>query len=131
NLGRAPLGDGEGAGFGWEDMTVFKVGLSAAAADGLTLRCGYNHGGQPIPESETLFNMLAPGVVEHHATLGATWTLPVGGEITFAYMHAFEKTVEGEGSIPPGMLDQGGMGGGEANLTMFEDSFGIAYGRSF
>jgi len=131
NLGTAPLGDENGAGFGWEDMTVFKVGLSAAATRALTLRCGYNYGGQPIPASETLFNMLAPGVVEHHATFGATWSSPCGGELTFAYMHAFEKTVAGEGSIPPGTPEQGGMGGGEANLTMLENSFGLAYGRSF
>lgn len=131
NLGQAPLGDEDGAGFGWEDMTVVKIGLEAAATEALTLRCGYNHGAQPIPASETLFNMLAPGIVENHATVGATWKLPVGGEVTLAYMHAFEKTVEGEGSIPPGMPQEGGMGGGEANLRMLEDSFGLAYGRSF
>jgi long-chain fatty acid transport protein len=131
NLAQAPLGDEKGAGFGWEDVTVFKAGISAEATKALTVRCGYNYGKQPIPESETLFNMLAPGVVEHHVTLGATWKLPVGGEVTAAYMHAFEKSVDGDGSIPPGMPAEGGMGGGEANLRMSEDSFGLAYGRSF
>jgi long-chain fatty acid transport protein len=37
-------------------------------------------------------------------------------------MHAFEKKVNGSGSIPSGY------GGGDANLKMYEDSLGIAYG---
>jgi long-chain fatty acid transport protein len=97
----------------------------------LTIRGGYNYGKQPIPESETLFNILAPGVVEHHVTFGATMALTPGRELTAAYMHAFEKTVAGSGSIIPGMPDQGGMGGGEANLRIFEDSFGLALGVRF
>jgi long-chain fatty acid transport protein len=59
-------------------------------------------------------------------TLGATWRLASGGEVTFAYMHAFEETVKGSGSIPPGLL-----GGGNANLKMYEDSFGVSYGVKF
>lgn len=130
NLGQAPLGDEDGAGFGWEDVTAYKLGLACEAGQTLTLRGGLNYGKQPIPESETLFNILAPGVVETHATLGATWTLPNGGEISLAYMHAFEKTVEGSSSIVPGAPPQG-MGGGEADLTMFEDSLGLAFGMGF
>jgi len=37
-------------------------------------------------------------------------------------VHAFKKTVNGSGSIPASF------GGGEANLTMTEDSIGISYG---
>jgi long-chain fatty acid transport protein len=37
-------------------------------------------------------------------------------------MHAFSKTVSGSGSIPASFA------GGEANLTMSQDSIGIAYG---
>jgi long-chain fatty acid transport protein len=64
-------------------------------------------------------------------TLGATWRFMPGMELTAGYMHAFEKTVEGEGSIVPGLMEMGGMGGGEADLRMFEDSFGIAFGMNF
>ena len=131
NLQQAKLGDDEGAGFGWNDVTVFKVGVAQRVIDPLTLRAGYNYGAQPIPESQTLFNILAPGVVEHHLTLGATLQVSPTAEITAAYMHAFEKTVKGDGSIIPGMPEEGGMGGGEADLRMFEDSFGLAFGMRF
>jgi long-chain fatty acid transport protein len=125
NLGTSPLGTEGGAGFGWEDVTVFKVGAAYDVTPELTLRGGYNYGGQPIPAEETLFNMIAPGVVEHHATFGATYAVSSGVELTFAYMHAFENTVEGDGSIPDGF------GGGEADLTMSQDSFGLALGVLF
>jgi long-chain fatty acid transport protein len=131
NLGQAQLGTDDGAGFGWEDVTVIKVGAAMNVTPELTLRGGYNYGGQPIPASETLFNMIAPGVVEHHITFGGTYAVKPGVEITFAYMHALENTVEGEDSIIPGMPEQGGMGGGEANLTMSQNSFGLGVGFLF
>jgi long-chain fatty acid transport protein len=120
-----PLGDNNGAGFAWRDVTAYKLGASYAWDDNLTLRAGYNHSSQPIRKSETLFNMLAPGVVQDHLTLGATWVLPNKSELSFAYMHAFEKKVNGSNSIPGG---PNGFGGGDANLKMHEDSLGIAYG---
>jgi long-chain fatty acid transport protein len=131
NLGEAQLGTEGGAGFGWQDVTVYKAGVAFDVNEVWTLRGGYNYGEQPIPASENLFNILAPGVVEHHLTLGATWRFMPGMELTAAYMHAFEKTVEGENSIISGPMEQGGMGGGEADLRMFEDSFGIAFGMNF
>ena len=121
NFGMAPLGANGGAGFGWRDVTIVKLGTSYNYSDRLTLRAGYNHSTQPIPNSETFFNILAPGVVQDHLTLGATWTLSDKSELSFAYMHAFENKVNGLNSIP-------GFGGGEANLKMYEDSFGVAYG---
>ncbi len=119
------LGTDNGGGFGWRDMTVYKLGVSYDVSKNLTLRAGYSTADQPIPSSETLFNILAPGVVEDHITLGATWRLQNGGELSLAYMHAFKKTVNGSGSIPSGF------GGGEANLSMYQDSFGVAYGMKF
>ena len=117
-----PLGANNGPGFGWKDITAVKVGASYAYDENLTLRAGYNHSSQPIRSSETLFNILAPGVVQDHLTLGATWTLPNKSELSFSYLHAFENSVNGSNSIPAGF------GGGNANLKMYQDSLGVAYG---
>ena len=121
-----PLGADSAAGFGWEDQTVYKLGAAYDLNPSWTLRAGWNYGSNPIPSSETLFNILAPGTVENHLTLGATWNMDNGQQLTFSYMHAFENTVDGSGSIPPGFPP--GMGGGEANITMYQDSFGVAWG---
>lgn len=121
NFFTAQLGSNNGAGFGWKDSTVYKLGVIYAATDNLTLRAGYNHINQPIPSSQTLFNIIAPGVVENHATLGLTWTFENKSELSFSYFHAFEHKVHGHGSIPAAF------GGGEANLKMYQDAIGVGY----
>jgi len=116
------LGSKNGGGFGWTDVTALKLGASYAWDEKLTIRAGYNHASQPIPDKETFFNILAPGVVQDHVTLGATYVLPNNAELSFAYMHAFEDKVRGQASIPSSF------GGGESNIKMYEDSLGVAYG---
>lgn len=123
--GACQLGADNGAGFGWQNTTVYKLGAAYAWSESLTLRGGFITLKQPIPQSQTFFNILAPGVVENHLTAGATWTLPNKSELTAAYMHAFENKVNGQGSIPAAL------GGGEANLRMSEDSLGVAWGVKF
>jgi long-chain fatty acid transport protein len=118
----APLGANNGPGFGWKNINAYKLGVSHAYSSTFTLRAGYDHCDQPIPNSQTLLNILAPGVVQNHLSLGGTWKLADKSEISVAYVHAFKKTVNGSGSIP------GAFGGGEANLSMHEDSLGISYG---
>ena len=121
-----PLGSDNGPGFGWRDMTVFKLGASYAWSEKLTLRAGLSTTRQPIPKDETLFNMIAPGVIENHLTLGATWAISPASELSVAYMHGFSKKVKGSGSFPlapPGFV--------EANIKMYQDSLGIAYGLKF
>jgi long-chain fatty acid transport protein len=122
------LGNNDGAGFGWEDINVYKLGLSHAYSSGFTVRVGYDHCDQPIPNSQTLLNILAPGVVQDHLTLGGTWTLADKSEISVAYIHAFKKTVNGSSSgYGPGSIPNP-FGGGNANISMHEDSLGISYG---
>lgn len=116
------LGKSNGPGFGWDDVTVFKLGASYAYSDALTLRAGYNHSTNPIPKQEALFNILAPAVVQDHLSLGATWVLPNKGELSVAYTHAFEDSVNGTGAIPAAF------GGGNVKLKMYQDSIGVAYG---
>jgi long-chain fatty acid transport protein len=124
--GACQLGAANGPGFGWRNTTVYKLGVSYEWSKDLTLRAGYATLRQPIPSNQTFFNILAPGVVEDHLTIGATWVVNGTQELSVGYMHALSKTVNGTSSIPPGMPP--GFGGGNANLKMSQDSLGIAYG---
>lgn len=90
-----PLGSDEGSGFGWDDMTTFKFGVQVEAVPGLTLRGGFSTGGQPIPASEVMFNILAPGVIEQHITLGLTKRLGPKLELNVAGMYAPSHSVTG------------------------------------
>ena len=116
----APLGADNGSGFGWQNMTVYKLGVSQKVSDSLTLRAGYNHNNQQIPNTQTMFNILAPGVVQDHLTLGATWTLADKSEISAGYVHAFSQSVTSTNS-PYGP-------GSAINLNMHEDSIMVSYG---
>ena len=120
--GTCPLGAANGPGAGWRNTTVYKFGVSYEWSRDLTLRAGYVTLRQPIPSSQTFFNLLFPGVVEDHLTLGATWAMSPATELTVGYMHAFKKKISGSGSISPLL------GGGNANLQMHQDSLGFAFG---
>jgi long-chain fatty acid transport protein len=95
------LGGANGAGFGWEDMTTYKVGFEWASSEANTWRFGYSYGEQPIQAADVLFNILAPGVMEQHITFGLTHERDGGGIWNFAFMYAPEKSVTG-----PSFFDQ-------------------------
>jgi len=114
-----PHGADNGAGFGWEDINVYKLGLAYQYDKNLVLRAGYIYNDEPYKGDQTFFDKLAPGVITDHVTLGATWTLAGGGELTVAYMHAFENTVKGKGA------------NAGIDNTMYQDSFGVSYGAKF
>lgn len=116
-----PLGSDNGPGFGWRDIDVVKLGFVYEASPRLTLRAGYSESDQPVPEEETFFNILAPGVVEEHASIGATWEVNQDHSITFAYTYCSGEWIEGQNSIPPSF------GGGEADVYLRENVFGLQW----
>lgn len=123
-LGQNQLGTNNGSGFNWRDQTVFKLGLEHEYSKNLTLRAGYNYGKSPIRSDidSVTFNIIAPGVVEQHFTLGATWILQNKSELTVSYMRAFSNSVTGPSATA-------GLGvGGTETLKMHQNSIGIAYG---
>jgi long-chain fatty acid transport protein len=125
-IGSACLGaSGSSIGFGWKDVNVFKLGVEYRMNPQWLLRAGYNHTDNPIQSRDVTFNILAPGVVQDHLTLGFTYTLADRSEITMAYMHAFEKSVSGPATNPYFNV------GGTETIKMYEDSLGIAWGKNF
>jgi long-chain fatty acid transport protein len=123
NLGQALLGDGAGAGFGWRNMTVYKAGVQWQSNDTWTWRAGYSYAAQPIPSSEVLFNILAPGVMEQHATLGLSREVGNGREISLAIMRAFSKRVSG-----PNPLEAPGRQTIGLRMDEWEFEVGLSFG---
>jgi long-chain fatty acid transport protein len=97
------LGNNNGFGFGWDDVTVYKVGVNYALNSSWTLRGGFNYSEVPYDDDQALFNVLAPAVVEKHITAGFTYSPSQSQELTVTYMHALnndvEYTYEGSGSF--------------------------------
>jgi len=109
-----PLHEGDnklGMGFGWDNQTIYKLGLSYKYNDRFTLRAGLNYSQMPISDSETFFNQLAP---EKHVTLGGTWRIDNRSEMSVFYLPSGEN-----------------FGSSEAEQGMYQNSFGVSYGWHF
>jgi len=94
-VGAGCLGGSNGAGFGWEDMTIYKLGYQWETSPDWTWRVGVSQGDQPIPNGETMFNILAPAVMETHLTAGFTMKTGSDSEFNLAAMYAPKSTVTG------------------------------------
>jgi long-chain fatty acid transport protein len=93
------LGGKNGAGFGWDDMTVFKFGVQYQFNDQWTGRAGFSYADQLIDGREVAFNALAPAVIQQHWTLGATWRLRQDYELDFWGAYMPEESVKGPGEF--------------------------------
>jgi long-chain fatty acid transport protein len=89
------LGLPGGAGFGWEDQDIFKVGLKYFYNKEWDFSIGYNYGEGQIPSDQLLFSTLAPAVVQKHLTLGTTYKPTKAIEWSVAYVHAFRNNESG------------------------------------
>ena len=122
NLQTSLLGNDDGAGFGWKDMTIIKFGVMYKLPEMWTLYGGYSYGQQPIPESEVLFNILAPAVVESHITLGCSKSINNSNEIILGFMYAPASTVKGANPLDPPSSQ---------NIELQMSQFQIELGYSF
>jgi long-chain fatty acid transport protein len=123
NLMTARLGDDGGAGFGWKDVTAYKLGLQWAANPNLTLRAGYAYAKQPIPESEVLFNILAPGVIEQHITAGVSAKVGEKSKVNLAVVRALSHSVTG-----PNPLEVPGKQTIELKMDQWLFDLGLSFG---
>ena len=115
--GSGCLGGADGAGFGWDDVTVYKFGYEWGPTDN-QWRVGFSTTDQPISSGELNFNILAPGVVEEHYTAGYTMGGDNGTEWTFSFMYAPEVEVTGPSMFDPAQT---------ITIRMDQLEFGFAY----
>ena len=98
------LGGATGAGFGWEDITIIKLGYEMMAGNN-TYRFGISKSEQPIPDDQTLFNILAPAVIEIHVTFGMTMPVGKDQEFNLAVMVAPSESVKGPNPFDGGATE--------------------------
>ncbi len=121
------LGGSNGAGFGWQDIDVWKFGVQYAMNDQWTFRAGFNYSQNPIQPQDVTFNILAPGVVKDQYTVGTTYRIDKDSEITGAFMYAANNSVTGTSlfagfGLPPTTTE---------TIQMKEYQLGVAYTRRF
>ena len=112
------FGASNGPGFGWQDVNVAKLGVQWQVNPAWTLRAGYNVGSNPVRSEDVYLNILAPGVVRQHLTMGATYAWSAKEELTVAAWHARRQNVDGSMPAP-------------TRIGMSQTGFGLQYSRKF
>lgn len=115
------LGADNGLGFGWEDINIYRIAAEYMPNASWTLRAGFAFNDQPIGSDDVLFNILAPAVIEKHATVGFSFMPDKTSEWNFAYMHAFEEEVDTAVSAF----------GLPASIQMYQNSVDLSYSKRF
>lgn len=101
-------------GFGWKDIWTIGLGTQYQVTPRLALRAGYNYGQNPISAEQQFFNVFAPAIVRHHASVGAGYQLMSDMVLNADYYHAFAATESGP--LPAGYPS------GTVTNTLSEDS---------
>jgi long-chain fatty acid transport protein len=120
-----PLGSTGGPGFGFNNQNAYKFGVEHQLTTSLVVRGGFIYSTQLLSRHNILLNLQSPGTPKYHVTVGGTWTLAGGHELSAFYSMTDRRRVRGEGSIPDAF------GGGEANISNRATNLGISYGRRF
>lgn len=122
----ALLGSPNGRGFGWTDVNVWKVGVQWQATPQLTMRAGVNVGDNPVQSRDVTFNIVAPGVITTHYTVGGTYALSSATDVTFSYMYAPSNSVSGTS-----LFNSFGMQAGTETVKMSQQALGVQFGWRF
>lgn len=115
--GSGALGAGNGLGFGWDDINVFRIGGSYEVNKELTFRAGYSWNDSPISNDEILFNIVAPAVITRHITAGLTYSPNDRSEWHLTYTYAFHESQN----------DSSSAFGVPASISMHQNAIGVGY----
>ncbi len=107
---------------GWEDQTVYAVGVAYKVNPKMNVRGGYNYAKSPFSEDKISSNLILPAIVETHYTLGMDYRLNNHWELAMHYMLVPEKSMAAAANDPaiPG-----------AEISLSERSFGMNIGYRF
>lgn len=79
--------------FGWDDQTVYALGIQQQVNPKTTVRVGFNYGESPIGPEDVTQNLGSLAVVEEHASVGLTRKLGSKVYGSLSYMHAFHNEI--------------------------------------
>ncbi len=79
--------------FGWEDQTVFSLGIQKAIDPKTTVRMGLNYGKSPIGPEDVNANIGSLAVTEKHLSLGISRQISDRVTGSLSYMRAFRNAV--------------------------------------
>jgi len=124
-FGSTCFGGSDGAGFGWQDMDIYKFGYQWSAAN-MIMRVGYSHASDPFPGSEVLFNILAPAVVTQQFSFGLTKEIGTDQEFNLSVGYAPSEDITG-----PNAFDPPNAGGTGQTIKLEMEQFDLQVGYAW
>ena len=91
------LGTNQGAGFGFKDQTVFKLGYILKREQ--EHRFGINYGKSVVEKENVGFAFLAPAVGELHLSYGSSLAMGEGSKLNYTLWYLMPNTVEGDTQV--------------------------------
>ncbi len=92
--------------FGWDDQTVFALGVQQQVGAKTAVRFGVNYGESPIGPEDVANNKGSLAITELHVTAGLTRQLSDKVSGTFSYAHAFNNEVTSTDGLTSIELEQ-------------------------
>ncbi len=117
------FGSTNGPGFGWQDIDVYKLGYQYQVTRATTWRVGFAYNNQPIPSSQVLLNLIAPGVIQRHVTLGVTTRVAPHQNVSLAAMYGLPQAIYGNAPAA--------FGGAPVKIDMHEYQLEANWGWKF
>ena len=72
----------------WKNQTVISLGGAYQVNDAFTVRAGFNHASNPVPD--TYLNYLFPAIVTNHLTLGLGYDIDKASDVNFSLAYVPE-----------------------------------------
>jgi long-chain fatty acid transport protein len=82
-------------GLGWRSVFAVAFGARYQATERISLMGGYLFNTNPIPDTATLFNAQAPGIITNMLSLGTSLKFNDNVTFTVAWQHGFRNAIEG------------------------------------
>lgn len=120
------MGGSNGAGFGWSNDVIYKLGAQWAVNNKTTLRAGYNHGGKVLSSTYATENMITPGaLIRDLFSAGITQKISkkdfINGVLTFIPKQSINSLNEFSGAAKQTVnLDASGFGIGVSWSRVFD-----------
>jgi long-chain fatty acid transport protein len=96
--------DGSLRGLDWRSIVAVATGAQYQLTDCLSLRLGYSWNENPIRDSQSAINAVAPVILEHTLSAGASWRVTSDFTLSVAYVHGFQNSIEGPLVTPAGPI---------------------------
>lgn len=87
-------------GLGWDSIFSVALGGQYQATDDLAVRLGYVWNQNPVPDKNTLFNVISPNILMHTVSCGLSYQMTSRWSLSLAYLHAFENSIAGPLALP-------------------------------